>query len=144
MRYLSAGVALLLVAGNCPPAGLLMAVDGEAQSVVFRPGVDGVTDPVKRWAPAPGYPEAMRQKNLEAEVALVVIVTKDGTVKLTPNVMCQVSRHGKGPKKRLQRHCPAFVAEAQRAVRWWLFDPAERNDDPVDAFYTVVIHFTLL
>jgi protein TonB len=97
-----------------------------------RAGLGGVTLPVliESSKLTPLYPELARKAKLTGSVILEAVVLKDGTVS---NIkVLRTPRPGMG-----------FEEAAIHAVKQWRFRPAMQNDQPVDAYFTVVVEFEL-
>jgi protein TonB len=97
-----------------------------------RAGLGGVTLPVliESTKRTPLYPELGRKARLTGSVILEAVVRKDGSVS---NIkVLRTPRAGMG-----------FEEAAMDAVKLWRFQPALRNGQAVDAYFTVVVEFEL-
>lgn len=85
--------------------------------------------PVTRNAPAPPYPARAKQREIEGQVRLSVLVGADGRV----NRM-----------KVLEATPPGVFEESVlNSVRNWTFRPASYNGEPVETWVTIPIPFRL-
>jgi len=112
-----------------PPASPGASPAAEA-AVIHVAGVDGVSHPTRRAGktPAPRLPAAARSRVIDGQIILEVVVRKDGTV--GDVVVLQVNPTGLGLEQ-----------AATRAVKKWLYDPAELDGEPVDARVNVSFRF---
>jgi protein TonB len=83
---------------------------------------------VKTQAP-PAYPDALREKGVEATVVLRVLVTETGQVS-DVKVLRPASE-------------PAFNEAALAAVRRWTFSPCMKKGQAVACWYAVGVPFQL-
>ncbi len=93
----------------------------------YRPG-SGITPPRLLKEVRPDYTEEARQRNLEGEVILEIVVRRDGSV---------------GEVKVLQGLAAGLNERAVQAVRQWRFHPARRLNTPVDVIVEVAVDFRL-
>lgn len=84
--------------------------------------------PVAFKAPAPDYPELLRQQNLTGHVILNMEVLEDGSVGY---IEVENSTH------------PAFNDEAIKAAKKWRFQPAKTGGKPVACWVKQKFTFTL-
>ena len=74
------------------------------------------------------YTEEARQRNIQGEVVLEIVVRRDGTV----------------TDVRLLEGLPSGLSDrAMAAVRQWRFSPATRLGQPVDVVVEVAVEFRL-
>jgi TonB family protein len=76
----------------------------------------------------PEYTEEARQRSLEGEVILEIVVRRDGSV---------------GEVRVLQGLGAGLNERAVQAVRQWRFTPARRQNAPVDVVVEVAVDFRL-
>jgi TonB family protein len=93
-------------------------------------GFDGVSTPVPipESRVEPALPERAVVAGVEGEVTLQLLVLRDGTV-------------GEVRVLRVDPEGWGFGEAAVDAMRQWLFEPARREDEPVDAWFTVFHQF---
>lgn len=93
-------------------------------------GFDGVSTPVPlpESRVEPALPERATVAGVEGEVTLQLLVLTDGTV-------------GEVRVLRVDPEGWGFGEAAVEAVGQWLFEPARRDDEPVDAWFTVFHEF---
>jgi protein TonB len=93
----------------------------------YRPG-SGVTPPAIMKEVKADYTEEARQKSIEGEVLLEIVVRRDGSVS----------------DVKLMRGLPAGLNDrAIAAVRQWRFSPARLKGQPVDVIVEVAVEFKL-
>jgi TonB family protein len=93
----------------------------------YRPG-SGVLPPKLLREVKAGYTEEARQRNLEGEVLLEIVVRRDGSVS----------------DVKLISGLPSGLNDrAIAAVRQWRFSPATRLGQPVDVIVEVAVEFKL-
>jgi TonB family protein len=93
----------------------------------YGPG-SGVTAPTLRHEVKPLYSEEARQRHIEGEVVLEIVVRADGRV---------------GNVRLVQGLGAGLDRLAAEAVRQWRFDPARRLGAPVDVLVEVAVEFRL-
>jgi TonB family protein len=93
----------------------------------YRPG-SGITPPRLLKEVRPEYTEEARQRGLEGEVVLEIVVRRDGTV---------------GDVRVLQGLGAGLNERAVQAVRLWRFTPARRLNAAVDVLVEVAVEFRL-
>jgi TonB family protein len=93
----------------------------------YRPG-SGITPPRLLKEVRPEYTEEARQRNLEGEVILEIVVKRDGSV---------------GDVRILQGLGAGLNERAVQAVRQWRFTPARRLNTAVDVMVEVAVDFRL-
>jgi TonB family protein len=93
----------------------------------YRPG-SGITPPSLLREVKPDYTEEGRQRNVEGDVVLEIVVRSDGRV---------------GDVKLLQGLGAGLDQRAIDAVRQWRFSPATRLGTPVDVIVEVAVEFKL-
>jgi TonB family protein len=93
----------------------------------YRPG-SGITPPRLLKEVRPEYTEEARQRSLEGEVILEIVVRRDGSV---------------GEVRVLQGLGAGLNERAVQAVRQWRFTPARRQNAPVDVVVEVAVDFRL-
>jgi TonB family protein len=93
----------------------------------YRPG-SGITPPRLLREVRPEYTEEARQRNLEGEVILEIVVRRDGSV---------------GDVRVLQGLGAGLNERAVQAVRQWRFTPARRLNSTVDVIVEVAVDFRL-
>ena len=91
-------------------------------------GGSGIVPPRLEEEIRPRYTEDARQRGIEGDVLLEIVVRADGTV---------------GDVRIVRRLGFGLDEEAVVAVRRWRFAPAERLGSPVDVFVEVAVGFTL-
>lgn len=84
--------------------------------------------PVKLFAPDPIYSEAARMARIQGRFIARSIIDKDGCV---------------AGLKALEKVDPALDESALTAVRRWVFEPATREGQTVDAYFNLTINFRL-
>lgn len=85
--------------------------------------------PVKRNAPTPPYPERAKQREIQGEVRVSLLVGANGNVQRL---------------KILEANPPGVFDEAvQETVGKWTFRPARYNGEPVETWVTIRIPFQL-
>ena len=62
---------------------------------------------------------------------LEAVILADGTVGRVQVLRCSRPNYG-------------FEESAIHAVKQWRYEPATLNDEPVDVYFTVVVHFSLV
>ena len=118
-----------------------------ADQAPLTPGEDGVTNPVLIERVSPEYPEWLQVSRLEGRVILQAVIRKNGT----PHDLQMLSCSGRGetdPEMRgnLSREadfCQVMFASASEAVEQWRYEPATKDGEAVDAYFTVVVNFSL-
>ena len=95
---------------------------------VYRVGEDGVTAPKLKQRVDPVYTAAAQESGITGSVVVAFEINKDGT---TRNV------------KVIGNLEPSLDAEAVKAVRQWLFDPATKDGQPVICGAKTEVHFDL-
>jgi TonB family protein len=96
---------------------------------VYRKIGNGVKAPQLTHSPQPEYTPEARQKHLQGDVTLQLIIDKTGS----PREIRVVRRTlGSGLEEK-----------AVEAVRQWRFEPATKNGEPVIFEMTVEVHFRL-
>jgi len=93
----------------------------------YRPGA-GITAPAIVREVKPDYTEEGRQRRVEGDVVLEIVVKSDGSV---------------GNVKLLQGLGAGLDQRAIDAVRQWRFSPAKRYGTPVDVIVEVAMEFKL-
>jgi TonB family protein len=93
----------------------------------YRPG-SGITAPAIVHEVKPDYTEEGRQRHLEGDVVLEIVVKSDGSV---------------GNVRLLQGLGAGLDQRAVEAVRLWRFAPARRYGTPVDVIVEVAMEFKL-
>lgn len=93
----------------------------------YRPG-SGITPPSLLREVKPDYTEEGRQRNIEGDVVLEIVVRSDG---------------GVGDVKLLHGLGAGLDQRAVDAVRQWRFSPATRHGTPVDVIVEVAVEFKL-
>lgn len=111
--------------GNGP--GLGAGAGGGTGGGPYRPG-SGITPPSLLREVKPDYTEEGRQRHVEGDVDLEIVVRSDGSV----GDVKLVSGLGSGLDQR-----------AIEAVRQWRFSPATRQGAPVDVIVQVSVEFRL-
>lgn len=125
----AAGPAPALSLSAPPDPG---SASGDARGVAstLGAGTGGtIGPPGYRVNPKPDYPPQAREKGYEGTVVLRVRVLPDGTA-------------GEIVVERSSGH-EILDGAAQQAVKAWLFAPATRNGNPVPAWISVPIRFSL-
>jgi TonB family protein len=93
----------------------------------YRPG-SGITPPRLVREVKPDYTEDARQRNVEGEVVMEIVVRQDGSV---------------GDIKIIDGLGYGLNERAMAAVRQWRFSPAQRRGAPVDVLVEVAVEFRL-
>jgi TonB family protein len=93
----------------------------------YRPG-SGITPPRLLREVKPDYTEDARQRNVEGEVVMEIVVRQDGSV---------------GDIKIIDGLGYGLNERAMAAVRQWRFSPAQRRGAPVDVLVEVAVEFRL-
>lgn len=106
------------------------AAQNEADTLV-RVGQDGVEQPKFTKRVAPQYPARAIKERLEGYVILEVTLRKSGEV---DDIVVL---------RRLTQSKYGFEENAIAAVKQWLFEPALKDGEPVDARMTLKIDFVL-
>ncbi len=128
----------ICVGPGCDPNGPVGAGPGDPEagdapaSLIYRPGVDGVTDPVILEASKvlPRYPELARRAGVAGRVILEAVIQPEGTV----------------ASVEILRETPpglGFGEEAAAAVSRWRYRPGTQAGVPVAVYLTVTVDFTL-
>jgi periplasmic protein TonB len=73
------------------------------------------------------YPPPAKMARIQGDVALSIIIAKDGTVRDVQDVS--------GP--------PLLVPAAKDAVMQWVYKPTLLNGEPVEVQTSATVHFTL-
>jgi TonB family protein len=89
-----------------------------------------ITEPIKIHAPAPEYPEDLRQAGVEGIVLLQAVITSNGMVETV-----QVLSPDASPE--------AMVESAFAAVKEWTFTPATMDGEPIAVEYVLAVRFNL-
>ena len=133
-----------------PPAPVEVAPENKvAQSApgIPRAGEGDVTSPVIAHKIPPDYPEVLRLARLEGVVLLQAVVTREGRVADLEVLQCDGNSPDEAqPRKNLLHEsafCTAMIDAAMAAVERWRYEPARRNDEPVDVYFTVRVAFEL-
>ncbi len=110
----------------------VLAADWLVVHTPFIPGLDGVTNPIKREGSyvQPMYPEAARRDMVQGAVILQAIIGADGSV-------------GSITVLREEQPDYGFRESAVEAVRQWRYDPATRDGVPVPVYLTINVRFSL-
>lgn len=93
----------------------------------YGPG-SGIAPPRLLHEVRPTYTEEARQRSVEGDVLLEIVVRRDGSV---------------GEVRILQRLGSGLDERAVQAVRQWRFAPARRLNTPVDVIVEVAVEFQL-
>jgi TonB family protein len=93
----------------------------------YRPG-SGISPPRLLREVKPDYTEEARQRNIEGEVVLEIVVRQDGSV---------------GDIKLIDGLGYGLNERAMAAVRQWRFSPAQRRGAAVDVLVEVAVEFRL-
>ena len=93
----------------------------------YRPG-SGIDPPALVREVRPDYTEEARQRGVEGDVLMEIVVRHDGTV---------------GEVRVLQGLGHGLDARAVQAVRQWRFEPARRHGRPVDVLVEVAMEFKI-
>lgn len=111
-------------------------------------GVGGVTapelDPASKVAPI--YPKKAKHDGVVAKCILQPVIRKDGSVGPLEVLECQLvfadgsSRFDAWPR---QNDVFCFAQSCFDAVRQWRYKPATKDNEPVDAYFTVLVTFEL-
>ena len=117
------------------------------EDVVHDADDEDVTLPEIVHKTAPDYPEMMRLARLEGRIVLQAIVARDGNVKDLTVLQCD----GKSPDEAEAREnlllesrfCLAFSDAAIAAVERWRYEPARKDGEPVDVYFTIRVDFEL-
>lgn len=98
---------------------------------VYRAGVDGIANPriIPETKVTPRFPREASARGLKGDVVLQVVVRKDGTLDDIEVLRPAIGDCG-------------FEAAAIEAVRGWRYEPATKDGEPVDAWFTIVVTFT--
>jgi TonB family protein len=102
----------------------------EGMNRIPRGGTEGISEPVVLERENPVYPKSAKKQKIAGKVALEVVVRRDGTVGDLGLVWACPQGYG-------------LEEAAAEAVRQWRFDPAVRDNEPVDASTVVLIEFGL-
>jgi TonB family protein len=96
-------------------------------------GVEGVTNPVliRESMISPEMPELARVARVDGQVILQAIVKRDGSIGDISVI------HANRPNL-------GFEDAAIAAVRQWRYEPAQKDGEPVDVYFTLVIDFSLV
>jgi TonB family protein len=94
---------------------------------------DGVTMPVliPETKVSPGYPEEARKNGIRGRVILQAIVDRAGTVSDVEVLNSEPEDY------------QPFIESAIDAVQQWRYEPATRDGEPVDVYFTLKIQFAL-
>jgi len=95
-------------------------------------GKNGVKSPVRipQTYVKPIYPEKARNAKISCEIILQIVITVDGRVRDVE--VLQSSSPGYG-----------FEEAAKEAVRQWRYEPAMKDNRPVEVYFTVKVDFTI-
>jgi periplasmic protein TonB len=93
----------------------------------FRPG-SGIEPPSLLREVKPDYTENARQRGIEGDVVMEIVVRRDGTV---------------GDVRVMQGLGYGLDERAVQAVRQWRFSPARRRGQPVDVMVEVAMEFKI-
>lgn len=93
----------------------------------YRPG-SGITPPRLLREVKPDYTEDARQRGVEGEVVMEIVVRRDGSV---------------GDVRLIKGLGYGLNDRAMAAVRQWRFTPAQRRGAPVDVLVEVAVEFKL-
>jgi protein TonB len=93
----------------------------------YRPG-SGIDPPALLREVRPDYTEEARQRGVEGDVLMEIVVRRDGTV---------------GEVRVLQGLGHGLESRAVQAVRQWRFEPARRHGQPVDVLVEVAMEFKI-
>ena len=95
-------------------------------------GVNGVSNPVliESSKVDPYYPKKARNQKLSGQVILQAVVKADGSVGELLIIRCN-------------RPAVGFEEATKDAVRQWRYEPATKNGQPVDVYFTVVVDYSL-
>lgn len=113
--------------GQGDGAGIGPGSGGGTGGGPYRPG-SGITPPSIQREIKPDYTEDARQRHIEGDVVLEIVVRSDGTV---------------GSVKVLTGLGAGLDERAMDAVRQWRFNPAHRYGVPVDVIVEVAVEFKL-
>jgi len=123
--------------GLTDPKGILGGATGENSNTTTvlqapeRPDPNAFVPldeaPREVYAPRPEYPEIARQAQMQGEVLLRVLVSKEG--KVQELILVKSSR--------------VFDDAAESAIRQWRFRPAIMGHQPVAAWVTIPVRFVL-
>jgi len=93
----------------------------------YRPG-SGIEPPTLLREVKPDYTENARQRGIEGDVVMEIVVRRDGTV---------------GDVRVMQGLGYGLDERASEAVRRWRFSPARRRGQPVDVMVEVAMEFKI-
>jgi TonB family protein len=113
--------------GEGDGAGIGPGSGGGTGGGPYRPG-SGIEPPRLLREVKADYTEDARQRNVEGEVLLEIVVRRDGSV---------------GDVKILRGLASGLNERAVQAVRQWRFSPARRQGLPVDVVVEVAVEFKL-
>jgi len=105
------------------------AADGSDGDGVGENGAGAIAPPAARSLPRPDYPERARRAGREGTVRLRVLVGTDGMVRRVETLQSS--------------GVPELDAAAGRGARRWRFAPARRGDEPIEAWVSVPVEFSL-
>jgi TonB family protein len=98
---------------------------------VLLVGIDGVTSPVRLSHVPPEYPTEAREERLAGRVILQALIDRAGNI----------------GEVEVLHTIPAdyepFARAARDAVRQWRYEPAMRDGEPVDVYFTILVEFTM-
>ncbi|MCP3977759.1 MAG: energy transducer TonB [bacterium] len=119
---------------------LVLAVTSLRQSAAVDPqdrlgpirtvGEDGVSFPVLEEKVEPTYPEAARRALLQGQVALQVLIDREG-IPRAPMVLSMTP------------DCEELAASAVDAVSRWRYEPSTYEGKPIAVHFTVFVKFAL-
>jgi len=92
----------------------------------FIPGVDGVSMPTLLSSTTPIYPEAAKPDKLDGQVMVEVVVDREGKV-VRPSIITSSD--------------PLFDSSALESAHTYVFQPAERDGEPVSVTMTLIMVF---
>ena len=96
------------------------------------PEYGGISKPkiIKSSQVLPRYPKLARRNKIERRVVLMVVIQKDGTVGEIRVISVEDTKLG-------------FDEAAITAVKRWRYQPALKNDEPVNVLIFVLVDFYL-
>jgi len=104
------------------------AFSSDGTNAIPRAGTAGISEPVALEREKPVYPKEAKKQKIAGKVALEVVVQRDGTVGDLGLVWACPQGYG-------------LEEAAAETVRNWRFEPAVREDEPVDASTVVLVEF---
>lgn len=137
-RILVAAGCLLVVIGSLAPAPWADSQDPpqtqwstQLQSKGKPSLVDeGMTKPVLKTKVPPVYPADAKEQRIEGRVILQAVIRRDGKLDQVQVLRAENPGHG-------------FEEAAIRAVKQWIYEPATKDGEPVDVYFTVIVEFSL-